>query len=65
MKKKVAVAAALDELCGHQPVTAQAVEELVHAQQIASPVTEIGVAAVDLLSYDRLLSGQQELAHAI
>jgi hypothetical protein len=64
-ESEVAVAAALDELCGHQPVTAQAVEELVHAQQIASPVTEIGVAAVDLLSYDRLLSGQQELAHAI
>lgn len=51
-----AVTMALTELCGRQPITAQAVEELVHAQQLPSPVTDVGVAAVDLASYDRLLS---------
>ena len=59
-----AVTMALTELCGRQPITAQAVEELVHAQQLPSPVTDVGVAAVDLSSYDRLLS-VEEVAYAM
>lgn len=59
-----AVTMALTELCGRQPITAQAVEELVHAQQLPSPVTDVGVAAVDLSSYDRLLS-MEEVAYAM
>jgi len=55
---------ALTELCGRQPITAQAVEELVHAQQLPSPVTDVGVAAVDLASYDRLLS-MEEVTYAM
>lgn len=51
-----AVTAALTELCGRQPITAQAVEELVRTQQLPSPVTDVGVVAVDLASYDCLLS---------
>jgi hypothetical protein len=58
------VAAALTELCGRQPITAEAVEELVLAQQLPSPVTDIGVAAVDLASYDRLLT-MKEVAYAM
>jgi hypothetical protein len=59
-----AVTVALTELCGRQPITAQAVEELVHAQKLPSPVTDVGVAAVDLSSYDRLLS-MEEVAYAM
>ncbi len=63
-ESETAVAAALTELCGRQPITAQAVEELVHAQQLPSPVTKIGVDAVDLASYDRLLT-MKEVAYAM
>ncbi len=63
-ESETAVAAALTELCGRQPITAQAVEELVLAQQLPSPVTEVGVVAVDLACYDRLLS-MEEVAYAM
>jgi hypothetical protein len=63
-ESETAVAAALTELCGRQPITAEAVEELVLAQQLPSPVTDIGVAAVDLASYDRLLT-MKEVAYAM
>jgi len=63
-ESEAAVAAALRELCGRQPITAQAVETLIHVEPMASPVAEIGVAAVDLASYDRLLS-MEAMAHAI
>lgn len=63
-ESETAVAAALTELCGRQPITAQAVEELVRAQQLPSPVTEVGVVAVDLACYDRLLS-MEEVAYAM
>lgn len=63
-ESETAVAAALAELCGRQPITAQAVEELVRAQQLPSPVTEVGVVAVDLACYDRLLS-MEEVAYAM
>jgi len=63
-ESETAVAAALTDLCGRQPITAQAVEGLVRAQQLPSPVTDVGVAAVDLASYDRLLS-MEEVAYAM
>lgn len=63
-ESEAAVAAALTELGGRQPITAKAVEELVHAQQLPSPVTDVGVAAVDLASYDRLLS-MEEVVYAM
>ena len=63
-ESETAVMAALTELCGRQPITAQAVEELVRAQQLPSPVAEVGVVAVDLASYDRLLS-HQEVTYAM
>ena len=63
-ESETAVAAALTELCGRQPITAEAVEELVRAQQLPSPVTEVGVVAVDLACYDRLLS-MEEVAYAM
>jgi hypothetical protein len=59
-----AVTVALTELCGRQPITAQAVEELVHDQQLPSPAISVGVAAVDLANYDRLLS-MEEVAYAM
>ena len=63
-ESETAVMAALTELCGRQPITAQAVEELVRAQQPPTSATDIGIAAVDLANYDRLLSGQ-EVAYAM
>ena len=62
-ESEAAVMAALTELCG-RPITAQAVEELVCTKQLPAPVTEVGVTAVDLASYDRLLS-MQEVAYAM
>jgi hypothetical protein len=63
-ESETAVAAALTELCGRQPITAEAVERLVLAQQLPSPITEVGVVAVDLACYDRLLS-MEEVAYAM
>jgi hypothetical protein len=63
-ESETAVAAALTELCGRQPITAEAVEGLVRAQQLPSPITEVGVVAVDLACYDRLLS-MEEVAYAM
>ena len=63
-ESEAAVAAALTELCGRQPITAEAVEELVRAQLLPSPVTEVGVVAVDLACYDRLLT-TEEVAYAM
>lgn len=62
-ESETAVAAALTEMCGRQPITADAVEALVRAQQIPSPVTDVAVAPVDLASYDRLLS-MEEVTYA-
>jgi len=63
-ESETAVIAALTRLCGRQPITAQAVEELVRTQQLPSPVTDVGVVAVDLACYDRLLS-MEEVANAM
>lgn len=63
-ENEAAVAAALTELCGRQPITAEAVEELVSVQQIPTPFTDIGIATVDLASYDSLLS-MEEVAYAM
>ena len=63
-ESEAAVAAALTQLCGRQPITAEAVEELMRAQQLPSPVTEVGVVAVDLACYDRLLT-MEEVAYAM
>ena len=63
-ESKTAVAAALTGLCGRQPITAEAVEELVRAQRLPSSITEASVVAVDLACYDRLLS-TEEVAHAM
>jgi len=40
------------------------VEELVRVQLLPSPVTEVGVVAVDLACYDRLLT-MEEVAYAM
>jgi hypothetical protein len=61
---EAAVTAALTELCGRHPITAEAVDGLVRAQQLPSPITEVGVVAVDLACYDRLLS-IEEVAYAM
>ena len=55
-ESEAGVAAALAELCGRQPVTAEAVELLVRTQQRPTPVTDVKIATVDLTGYDRLLS---------
>ncbi len=55
MESETAVTAALSDLCGRQAITAGAVEEIIHTLQPPSCVTEIGIAPIDLASYDRLL----------
>lgn len=62
-ESETAVTAALSELCGRQPITADAVAEIVRAQQTPSPVTDVEIVAVNLASYDSLLS-LVEVAHA-
>jgi hypothetical protein len=55
MESETAVTAALSGLCGHQAITAGAVEAILHAQQPPSPVDEVHIAHVDLAAYDLLL----------
>ena len=62
-ESETAVTAALSELCGRQPVTADAVAEIVRAQQTPSPVTDVEIVPVNLASYDSLLS-YVEVGHA-
>lgn len=58
-ESETAVTAALAELCGHQPITAETVAEIVCAQQAPSPVTEVNIVPVDLACYDSLLSNKE------
>lgn len=53
-ESEASVTAALCSLCGKQPITADAVAEIVHAQQLPASVTEVNIAKVDLGVYDRL-----------
>ena len=62
-ESETAVTAALSELCGRQPITADAVSEIVRAQQTPSPVTDVEIVPVNLACYDSLLS-HVEVAHA-
>jgi hypothetical protein len=63
-ESEAAVTAALTELCGHQAITADAVANIVRAQQQPiSRVTEVNIAPVDLTCYDSLLS-TEEVAYA-
>lgn len=55
MESETSVTAALSDLCGRQAITAEAVEEIFHAQQPPASFIEIDVAPVDLATYDRLL----------
>ena len=55
-ESETAVTAALSELCGRQPITADAVSEIVRAQQTPSPVTDVEIVPVNLACYDSLLS---------
>lgn len=54
-ESETVVNAALVELCGRQPITACAVEQILNKQQQPSPVTEVRITQVDLAAYDRLL----------
>lgn len=64
MESETAVGAALSDLCGRQPITACAVEEILHKQQPPSPVAEVSIAQVDLAAYDRLLLNE-EVSYAV
>lgn len=55
MDSEAAVTAALYSLCGRQPITADAVKEILHAHQPPASHTEVGIAEVDLAMYDILL----------
>lgn len=58
-ESETAVATALSELCGRRPITAIAVEELLHAGQRPSAYTGVSIARVDLAVYDRLLQNEE------
>jgi len=58
-ESETAVATALSELCGRQPITANAVEEMLHAQQKPSLYAGVSIARVDLAAYDRLLQKEE------
>ena len=62
-ESETSVATALSELCGRQPITARAVEEILHAQQRPSLCTGVSIARVDLAAYDRLLQ-KEEVSYA-
>lgn len=55
MESETAVTAALAELCGRQPISACAVEQILNKQQSPSFATEVSITQVDLAAYDRLL----------
>ena len=61
-ESETAVTTALAELCGRQPITACAVEQILNKQQPA-PVMEVSITQVDLAAYDRLLLNEG-VAHA-
>jgi hypothetical protein len=63
MESETAVSAALSELCGRQPITAEAVERNLHTQQSLPTLAEITIAQVDLSAYDHLLT-QEGVADA-
>jgi hypothetical protein len=55
MESETAVTAALAEICGRQPISACAVEQILNKQQSPSLATEVSITQVDLAAYDRLL----------
>ena len=54
-ESETTVTTALAELCGRQPITACAVEQILTKQQPPSFATEVSISQVDLAAYDRLL----------
>lgn len=59
-ESETVVSAALSELCGRQPITAIAVEEILHAGQRPSIYTGgVSIVQVDLVAYDRLLLNEE------
>jgi len=64
MESETAVAGALCELCGRQPITACAVEKMLHAQKPKAPADQVSIAQVDLAAYDCLLLNG-EVSHAV
>jgi transposase len=64
MESETAVTAALSGLCGKQPITASAVEEILRAQQASPTAAEVYIAPVNLAVYDSLLL-DEELSYAV
>ena len=62
-ESETAVTTALAELCGRQPISAFAVEQILNKQQPPAPVMEVSITQVDLAAYDRLLLNEG-VAHA-
>ena len=60
LQSEAAVAAALSNLCGHQPITASSVEEILNAQP--SCTTEVLIDQIDLAAYDLLFN--KEVSYA-
>jgi hypothetical protein len=59
MDSETAVTAALYSLCGRQPITADAVKEILHAHQSPAFATEVSITTVDLAMYDLLLLNEE------
>jgi hypothetical protein len=58
-ESEAGVTMALSELCGREPITASAVEEILHAQHKPSLYAGVRIAEVDLAAYDRLLLNEE------
>ena len=54
-ENETSVGMALAELYGRQPITACAVEEIIHSINPPAAVAEVGIMSVDLAVYDQLL----------
>lgn len=58
-ESEAAVTGALYSLCGKQPITADAVAEILNTKQLPTSVADVSIAQVDLTVYDLLLLNEE------
>jgi len=58
-ESEAAVTGALYSLCGKQPITADAVAEILNTKQLPTSVADVSIAQVDLAVYDLLLLNEE------
>jgi Mu transposase, C-terminal domain len=58
-ENETSVGMALADLYGRQPITACAVEEIIHSNNPLAAVMEVGIVPIDLTVYDQLIFSQE------